>query len=52
MINQPELLKSKIDYFDSFRDQKQPKNAPNQPEPIIHEKQMIFMAKKKQSPIQ
>lgn len=43
MINQPEPLKSKIDYFDSFREQKQPKTAPKLVFTVIHEKQMFFM---------
>ena len=50
MINQPEPLKSKIDYFDSFREQKQPKTAPKLVFMVIHDKEMIFMTIKKAKP--
>jgi penicillin-binding protein-related factor A (putative recombinase) len=43
MINQPEPLKSKIDYFGIYREQKPPKTAPNRPLTVIHEKQMFFI---------
>ena len=52
MIKPPRATEPWIDFFSVYRDQKPPKTAQNQPEPTIHEKQMIFMTKKKQSPIQ